>query len=112
MLASVLISGYFRNMDISINEQNSEWLRQKVESGKFASADEVLELARELFDERDEALAKELEDVRRSIDIGIQQLSNGEYTEYTDETLHELFDDIRRRGRERLAAENGDCGNN
>ena len=36
---------------------------------------------------------------------GLDDLDAGRYEDYTDESLHELFDGIKRRGRERLAAE-------
>ncbi len=47
-------------MDISINEQNQEWLRQQVESGKYGSIDEVMEKALRLLEEHDQALTEEL----------------------------------------------------
>jgi prevent-host-death family protein len=36
-----------------------------------------------------------LESLRRDIQVGIDQLEAGEYTEYTEETLNELFEDIK-----------------
>ena len=86
-------------MDIFINDQNQEWIKQKVESGEFDSADEVLAKARELLD-------KYHDDLRAKVQEGLEQLERGEYTEYTDETLHELFDDVSRRGREWLQSRN------
>jgi hypothetical protein len=40
--------------------------------------------------------------LQQKIEIGAQQLQNGEYTDYTDETLPELLGKIRSRGQERL----------
>jgi hypothetical protein len=34
--------------------------------------------------------------------VGIDQIKAGEYTEYTEETLTEFFDDIVSQGREKL----------
>ncbi|MSQ06881.1 MAG: hypothetical protein EXR54_05240 [Dehalococcoidia bacterium] len=62
--------------------------------------------ALELLDESDEALDRELAEVRAKVQKGIEQLERGEYTVYTDETLHGLFDDVSRRGRERRASRN------
>ena len=41
--------------------------------------------------------------LQHKIEIGAQQLQNGEYSEYTDETLPELFGKIRSRGQDRLS---------
>jgi prevent-host-death family protein len=40
--------------------------------------------------------------LRRDIQVGIDQLENGQYTDYTEETLDELFEDICREGRATL----------
>ncbi len=50
------------------------------------------------MEDRDRVREMRLEDLRKEIQIGIDQLERGESTEYTTETLHELFDDIRARG--------------
>jgi hypothetical protein len=41
--------------------------------------------------------------LQQKISIGAQQLLDGEYNEYNDETLPELFDKIRSRGQNRLS---------
>ena len=49
-------------------------------------------------------LARKFPEVYDMVREGVEALQNGDYVEYTDETLHELFDDIKRRGRERWAS--------
>lgn len=49
-------------------------------------------------------LARKFPEVYAMVQEGVEALKNGDYVEYTDETLHELFDDIKRRGRERRAS--------
>jgi prevent-host-death family protein len=49
-----------------------------------------------------ELKALKLETLRREIAIGIEQLENGEYTEYDEESLPAFFEDIKARGRKRL----------
>ena len=44
-----------------------------------------------------------LEALRRDIAVGIEQLENGQYTEYDEESLSALFEDIKARGLKRLA---------
>ncbi len=85
-------------MDVSLSTQNEKLIKEKMESGEYGSPDEVLGAALRLLDERD----KKLTALRADVQVGLDQLERGEYTEYTDETLHELFDNVTRRGRERL----------
>ncbi len=47
-----------------------------------------------------------LEALRRKIAIGIEQLENGEYTEYDEESLATFFEDIKTRGRKKLEQNN------
>ena len=42
-------------------------------------------------------------DLRAEVLKGVEDLRNGNYVEYTDETLHELVTEIGRRGRERAS---------
>ena len=77
-------------MNISINQQNQELIRRKVESGNYGSPDEVLNTALRLLDERD----KKLDSLRRDVRLGLDQLERGEYFEYSDETLDQLFNEL------------------
>ncbi len=40
-----------------------------------------------------------LAQLRQDLDVGIEQLDRGQSTEYTQDNLHELFDEIRTQGR-------------
>lgn len=97
-------------MDISISEHLQEHINQKIQSGKYRSSDEVLEKALALLDEHDEGLDRELADVHAKVQEGIEALQNGDYTEYTSETLHQLFNDVKQRGRERRSHNSASCG--
>jgi Arc/MetJ-type ribon-helix-helix transcriptional regulator len=87
-----------------MNEPLTPYLRdriaRKVESGLYDSSEAVLEKALELLDDYDEELA----DVREKVSIAKEQVRNGQYTDYTDETLPSLFDDISQQGLKRLAS--------
>ena len=41
---------------------------------------------------------REFEDLRAKVHEGITQIENGDFVEYTDENLHELFDEIEAEG--------------
>ncbi len=93
-------------MTISISEKYLQHIRQLVDSGRYPSADDVIARALALLEERDladsdPAIAAELAEIRAKVMAGVDDLRNGRYTVYTKENLHELFDDVKRRGRER-----------
>ncbi len=54
----------------------------------------------------EELRALKLETLRREIAIGIEQLENGQYTEYDEESLPAFFEEIKERGRKRLEQNN------
>ena len=81
-------------MSNEISQENEHFIQQVIEKGAYRDRTEVLDEAVELLKERRELL--------EHLDIGTQQLRNGEQTDFNDETLRELFDDIQTRGRERF----------
>ena len=87
---------------MTLNPEQQKLIDEMVKSGLFDSPDQVVDTALRLLDERN----KQLEALRKDVQVGIDQLDRGEYTEYTGENLHELFDAIKQRGRERLASRN------
>ena len=91
-------------MNQPLTSQQRERIDQKVQSGLYGSRDEVLDKALDLLDEYDEELAGMRENVR----IAEEQVRNGQYTDYSDETLHQLFDKIDQRGRRWLASRDTD----
>jgi|LakMenE18May11ns_1017448.scaffolds.fasta_scaffold9196582_2 hypothetical protein len=46
-----------------------------------------------------------LESLKQDIAVGIQQIQNGQYTEYNENTLSALMTSIKARGQERLQGE-------
>ncbi len=56
-----------------------------------------------LLDEHDNSLAEELSGLRVEVQRGVKALRSGDYTEFTDETLRDLFDEVESRGREQRA---------
>jgi antitoxin ParD1/3/4 len=77
-------------MNVPLTPQQEKLIKQKVKSGEYGSPDEVIDAALRLLEQRDKKLASLRQDVR----AGLDQLERGEYVEYTDETLDQLFDEI------------------
>ena len=51
-------------------------------------------------------MAEEMDDVKDRVREGMEALRKGDYSEFTDETLHKLFDDVRSRGIEGRGSRN------
>jgi antitoxin ParD1/3/4 len=77
----------------------SQFVESEVAAGRYASPDEVLQAALRLLKERQEKWRR----LKADIDEGVAALERGDYiTLETPEDRKALFDDIIRRGRERM----------
>jgi antitoxin ParD1/3/4 len=90
-------------MDISLPPELEQLIQAKVASGRYESVSEVIEEALRLFVEQDDRGRDNLEELRAEIRIGLDQLNRGEAKVYDDESLKDLFTQIKTRGRKRLA---------
>jgi len=81
-------------MNINLTPQLEEMIRQKVDSGMYNSASEVVRDALRLMDERDRLQAAKLDQLRQDIQEG---LSSGPATAWDR-------DEIKRKGRAKRAS--------
>jgi antitoxin ParD1/3/4 len=65
-------------MEVALPPELERLVREKVESGLYLSADEVLHEALRLLDDRDRLRALRLEELRKEVAIGIEQADRGE----------------------------------
>jgi len=65
-------------MNISLTPELEKLVNDKLQSGLYASASEVIREALRLLQERDELKRQELEAVRAKIRRGVEQLDRGE----------------------------------
>ena len=64
-------------MELAVSPELQQIVREKVESGDYASADEVLREALQLLDDRDRLRGWKLEELRKDVAVGIQQAEQG-----------------------------------
>ncbi len=83
------------------------FIRHAIESGRIRRAEDAVEEALSLWEKRERARAEILADV----DQADASLARGEGRAITPESMRQLADDVRRRGRARLAAEQGGRAN-
>ena len=81
-------------MHITLAPELEQIVNQRLASGLYNSASEVIREALRLLQEQDEPLEYQLEDLRKEINIGLAQLRNGEGI-----PGEQVFDEIRQLSR-------------
>ena len=77
------------------------FVQNEVALGKFPSEGALLEAAVRRYQQEELAA----EDLRREIQLGLDEFERGEFTTYDKDSISELFERIKREGRAALAAE-------
>jgi len=65
-------------MSIALKLEQEQFIQQKLESGKYSSADDVIFEAFRLLEERDRHYEQWLQDTRQKVKGGLEQLNRGE----------------------------------
>ena len=89
------------HMNVSLTPELEQYVNGKVQSGLYHSASEVVREGLRLLKEKDEIHQKKLQELRREIQIGIDQAERGQFSSLNKQTLEE----IKAEGRKRLVAE-------
>jgi len=88
-------------MNVSLTPELENLVNDKVASGMYQTASEVIREGLRLLKERDERLAS----LRRDIRAGFEAVERGEYTDYDVTNVKELAERVKARGRKRLNEE-------
>ena len=88
-------------MNVSLTPQLEELVKDKVASGRYNSASEVVREALRLLEQQEELQRIKREALKRDIMVGMADLEAGRYKTY--DSGQELFDDIKKRGRQQIA---------
>lgn len=65
-------------MNVSLTPELEKLVESKVQSGRYKSASEVIREGLRLLDDQDRLRNAQLDEVRRKIQLGIDQLDRGE----------------------------------
>lgn len=88
-------------MTITLTDELEELINEKVKSGKYKSADEVIMASLRLL----KAQEKGMDALRQEIMLGVEDIRQGRFTAYeTDAELGAFSDEIIRHGQERQDA--------
>jgi antitoxin ParD1/3/4 len=87
-------------MQVTLTPELEQLIQRRMDSGDYASANEVLRDALQLLDAYDELQRRRVEDLRQKIDEGIAQLDRGEGVEGEDSRRRlraEISEGVRRK---------------
>ena len=87
-------------MNVSLTPELERLINDKVQTGSYQTASEVVREALRLLKQRDEGLLQ----LRQDIQAGFAQGERGEYREYDKKSTPRLAARVKARGRKRLAA--------
>jgi antitoxin ParD1/3/4 len=83
-------------MNVALSPDLEKMVNDKVASGEYVSAREVVGEALRLLQERDENQRRRREALRRQIAVGLEQLERGEFHDCeNDAALKSLFDKVK-----------------
>jgi antitoxin ParD1/3/4 len=86
-------------MNVSLTAELEQLVNEKVASGMYTSASEVVREGLRLLKERDELRRIQMDELRRDVMLGVEQVRAGRGKKYAGGS--ELADRIKRRGRQR-----------
>ncbi len=95
-------------MNVSLTPELERLVQSKVDSGLYNSASEVIRESLRLLHERDRVREIRLEELRKEIQKGVDQLERDEYTIYETEELETLICEIKQQGRARASQAKAD----
>jgi Arc/MetJ-type ribon-helix-helix transcriptional regulator len=88
-------------MEVQLTADQEAFIRQAIESGRLHRMEDAVEQAMSLWEERER---RRLE-ILAAVDEAEASLARGEGRIVTEESTRELAEDVKRRGRARLSAE-------
>ena len=87
-------------MDVSLTPEQARYVDAQIRNGRYATADDVVHAGLRLLQEAEERRQRALDDLRREVQVGLDQADRGQVSPFTEATLAEA----KARGAERLAA--------
>lgn len=88
-------------MNVSLTPKLEALIQDKVASGRYNSASEVVREALRLLEEYDRVRTMRLAELRRDIAVGVDQLERGQTTQHDNASLEALAKRIKDSGRKR-----------
>jgi putative addiction module CopG family antidote len=95
-------SAYPENrMEVNLTPDQKAFVRQAIESGRLHREEEAVQEALSLWEERERTRAE----ILTAVNVAEASIERGEGRTITQESMRQLADEVKQRGRGRLAAE-------
>jgi putative addiction module CopG family antidote len=88
-------------MEVQLTPDQKAFVRQAIETGRLRREEDAVKEALSLWEERERTRAE----ILSAVDEAESSLARGEGRPITQESMRELADQVKQRGRARLAAE-------
>jgi putative addiction module CopG family antidote len=88
-------------MEVRLTPDQEAFVRQAIESGRLHRPEDAVEEALRLWEERERTRAE----ILAAVDAAEASLDRGEGIEVTEQSMRELAEGVKQRGRARLEAE-------
>lgn len=88
-------------MEVHLSPEQEAFIRRAIESGRFERPEDAVQEALSLWEERERTRAE----VLAAVAIAEGSLARGEGREITAQSMRDLAQEVKERGRKRLAAE-------
>ncbi len=95
------LGSYSCLVEVNLTPDQRAFVRQAIESGRLLREEDAIKEALSLWEERERTRAE----ILAAVDEAEASLGRGEGRSITQESMRELAEDVKRRGRARLAAE-------
>jgi putative addiction module CopG family antidote len=88
-------------MDVHLTPDQKAFVRQAIQSGRLNREEEAVQEALSLWEQRERARAE----ILTAVDMAEASVARGEGRAITQESMRQLADEVKQRGRNRLTAE-------
>ncbi len=88
-------------MEVQLTPDQKAFVRQAIESGRLHREEDAVQEALSLWEERERTRAE----ILTAVELADASIARGEGRVITRESMRQLADEVKRRGRSRLAAE-------
>ena len=89
------------SMEVHLTPDQKAFVRQAIESGRLGREEDAVQEALFLWEERERTRAE----IVAAVDVAEASIARGEGRTITQESMRQLADEVKQRGRSRLAAE-------
>jgi antitoxin ParD1/3/4 len=89
-------------MNVSLTRELEKLVNQKVESGMYQTASEVIREGLRLLSERDKQMNPARNSLKQDVLAGFKAIEEGDYEEYDRKSLKKLANSIKSNGRKKF----------